>query len=65
MDPKTLKNKYGEKLSYWGGAVDTQHVLPFGTPEKVRVQALERCKILGKNGGFVYNPIHNIPGCSW
>jgi uroporphyrinogen-III decarboxylase len=40
--------------------VDTQHVLPFGTPEQVRRQVLERCRIFSRNGGFVFNTIHNV-----
>lgn len=60
MDPKTLKDRYGDNLVFWGGGVDTQHVLPFGTPEEVRVQVLERCEIFSQNGGFVFNAIHNV-----
>jgi uroporphyrinogen-III decarboxylase len=40
--------------------VDTQHVLPFGTPDEVRAQVLERCRIFSQNGGFVFNAIHNV-----
>jgi hypothetical protein len=60
MDPQTLKDRYGDRLVFWGGGVDTQHVLPFGTPEEVREQVLERCKIFSRNGGFVFNAIHNV-----
>lgn len=60
MDPQTLKNRYGDKLVFWGGGVDTQHVLPFGTPGEVRAQVLERCKIFSRAGGFVFNAIHNV-----
>ena len=60
MDPQTLKDRYGEKLVFWGGGVDTQHVLPFGTPEEVRAQVLERCTVFSQNGGFVFNAIHNV-----
>jgi len=60
MDPRLLKEKYGNKLVFWGGGVDTQRTLPFGTPEEVRKEATERCQIFGKNGGFVFNTIHNI-----
>jgi uroporphyrinogen-III decarboxylase len=51
---------YGERLTFWGGGVDTQKVLPFGTPDQVREQVLERCDIFSKGGGFVFNAIHNI-----
>ena len=60
MDPEHLKATYGDRITFWGGGVDTQHVLPFGTPEEVRKQVLERCRILSRNGGFVFNTIHNV-----
>ena len=60
MDPQTLKDRYGDKLVFWGGGVDTQHVLPFGTPEEVRVQVLSRCGIFAESGGFVFDAIHNV-----
>jgi len=60
MDPKTLKDKYGDRISFWGGGVDTQNTLPFGKPEEVRKEVLERCEIFTPNGGFVFNSIHNV-----
>ncbi|MCK9413432.1 MAG: hypothetical protein M0Q53_14120 [Prolixibacteraceae bacterium] len=60
MDSKHLKEKYGDRLVFWGGGVDTQKVLAFGTPGDVRKQVNEQCNILGKNGGFVFNTVHNI-----
>lgn len=60
MDPQLIKNKYGKDIVFWGGGVDTQKVLPFGTPEQVREQVKERCEIFGKDGGYVFNSIHNI-----
>lgn len=60
MEPDKLKAKYGDRVTFWGGGVDTQKVLPFGTPEQVREQVLERCRIFAPGGGFVFNTIHNI-----
>jgi len=60
MEPEKLKARYGENLVFWGGGVDTQNVLPFGTPEKVRDQVLRHCEIFSRNGGFVFNSVHNI-----
>ena len=60
MDPELLKSKYGSRLVFWGGGVDTQHTLPFGTPTEVREQVLRRCEIFAPGGGFVFNAIHNI-----
>lgn len=62
MDPVMLKEKCGDKLVFWGGGVDTQHVLPFGKPEDVRKQVKERLEIFSKGGGFVFNTVHNIVG---
>ena len=59
MDPKHLKSAYGDKLTFWGGGVDTQKVLSFGTPEEVTKQVLEQCEILSLNGGFIFNTVHN------
>jgi hypothetical protein len=60
MDPGALKEQYGGRLVFWGGGVDTQRVLPFGTAAEVREQVLRRCGIFARNGGFVFNAIHNI-----
>ncbi|MCL2379979.1 MAG: methyltransferase [Treponema sp.] len=59
MDPAHLKKTYGSRLAFWGGGVDTQKTLPFGTPEEVRQEVLERCRIFSPAGGFVFNTIHN------
>jgi hypothetical protein len=60
MDPKKLKERYGRNLVFWGGGVDTQKILPFGKPEEVREQVLRTCEIFSKDGGFVFNTVHNI-----
>jgi hypothetical protein len=60
MDSKKLKNEFGDRITFWGGGVDTQKVLGFGTPADVEKQVLQQCEILGKDGGFVFNTVHNI-----
>jgi hypothetical protein len=60
MDPEILKSKFGDKVTFWGGGVDTQKVLGFGTPADVEKQVLRQCEIFGKGGGFVFNTVHNI-----
>ncbi len=60
MDPVVLKKKYGDKLVFWGGGVDTQGAFAFGTPEQVKAQVKKQCEILNNNGGFVFNTVHNI-----
>ena len=62
MNPVMLKEKYEDKFIFWGGGIDTQQTLPFGTPEEVRAEAEERIRVLGKGGGFVFNTTHNIVG---
>jgi hypothetical protein len=60
MEAAGLKRRFGKKLAFWGGGVDTQRTLPFGKPEEVRAQVRERIATLGRGGGFVFNPIHNV-----
>lgn len=60
MNASLLKEKYGEKLVFWGGGVDTQKTLPFGTKEEVICEVEERLKIFSIGGGFVFSSIHNI-----
>ncbi len=60
MDPEVLKETYGRDLVFWGGGVDTQQVLPFGTPVEVREQVLRRCEVFSRGGGFVFCSIHNV-----
>ncbi|MDZ7393054.1 MAG: methyltransferase [candidate division KSB1 bacterium] len=60
MDPRRLKDTYGDQLVFWGGGVDTQKTLPFGTPAQVREEVLRRCEIFARNGGFVFNAVHNV-----
>jgi hypothetical protein len=60
MNPAALKAKYGSRVTFWGGGIDTQKVLPFGTPHDVRDMVRERIRIFGTGGGYIFNPIHNV-----
>jgi len=60
MNLSELKQEFGRQLTFWGGGVDTQHVLPFGTPDEVCQDVRERFRIFGPGGGFVFNTIHNV-----
>lgn len=60
MEAEKLKAKYGRDIVFWGGGVDTQNTLAFGTPDEVRFEVLSRCRVFGKGGGFVFNAVHNI-----
>jgi hypothetical protein len=60
MDPARLQSEFGDQLIFWGGGVDTQKTLPFGTPEEVYDEVRRRIDIFTKNSGYVFNSIHNI-----
>jgi uroporphyrinogen decarboxylase len=58
-DTAALKAEFGRDLVFWG-AIDTQHVLPFGSPQDVRDEVRRRLDTLGPGGGYVLAPGHNI-----
>lgn len=60
MNPAKLKEQFGGKIVFWGGGVDTQTVLPFGSPDDVREQVKQRLKLFAPGGGFVFTQIHDI-----
>ena len=60
MDPAWLKRTYGKDIVFWGGGVDTQKTLPYGTPEEVYREVRERIALFNKGGGFVFNTVHNV-----
>ena len=59
MDCEELKQEFGDKLTFWGGGVNTQSTLPYGTPSEVKDEVKKHVKTFGKDGGFVFNTIHN------
>jgi uroporphyrinogen decarboxylase len=60
MDPKQLKDEFGKQITFWGGGCDTQHVLPFASPDEIAHHVREQIEIFAPGGGFVFNQIHNI-----
>jgi uroporphyrinogen decarboxylase len=60
MYTKELKKNFGKDLTFYGGGVDTQHVLPHGTPQEVRDEVKHRIDDLAPGGGFIFNTVHNI-----
>ena len=60
MEPDLLKEEFGDRIVFWGGGCDVQRVLPLGTPGEVRADVRKRVEVLGRGGGFVFAPIHNI-----
>jgi uroporphyrinogen decarboxylase len=59
-DTAALKREFGRDLTFWGGACENQHILPFGTVEQVKDETKRRLDDLAPGGGFVFSPIHNI-----
>jgi len=63
MAPQELKQKFGDALTFWGGGIDTQHILPFATPDQIREHVRKNIEIFKPGGGYVFNNVHNIqPG---
>jgi len=60
MEPEKLKNEFGKDLTFWGGAVDPQHILAFSNPGKVREQAKHNTEVFKEGGGFIFTQPHNI-----
>ena len=60
MDPAVLKSEFGNRLTFWGGAIDAQHVLPNADPETVRRHVQRNLQVLMPGGGYVFNNVHNI-----
>jgi uroporphyrinogen decarboxylase len=60
MEPNALKRDFGDVLTFWGGGVDTQDVLPHGSPQQVKDDVRRNIEALAPGGGFVFNTVHNI-----
>jgi uroporphyrinogen decarboxylase len=60
MDPKVLKKKFGKDIIFWGGGVDTQKTLPYGTKQQIIDEVKRRIEEFAPGGGFVFSAIHNI-----
>jgi uroporphyrinogen decarboxylase len=60
MDTSELKREFGRDVTFWGGGVDTQHVLPRGTPQQVRDEVRHRIDDLAPGGGFIFSTVHNV-----
>jgi len=59
MDPAWLSERFGKNLTFFGG-ISTQKTLPFGNPEDVRREIIDRIKVLGKYQGFIISPSHEV-----
>jgi uroporphyrinogen decarboxylase len=62
MEPADLKARFGDQLVFWGGGIDTQRVLPLGTPAEVAEGVRHNVRTFMPGGGYVFNNVHNIQG---
>jgi uroporphyrinogen decarboxylase len=60
MDTRKLKKEFGKDITFWGGGVDTQKVLPNGTTKEIEEEVKKRIYDLAPGGGFVFATVHNI-----
>jgi hypothetical protein len=60
MEPRFLKETYGDDFVFWGGAVNPQQTLPFGSPDEVRAEVEDNVSVFKKGGGYIFNNVHNI-----
>jgi uroporphyrinogen decarboxylase len=59
MEPERLKSEFGDRIAFWGG-IDSQHILPHGSPEQVRAEVRRLFEIMGRGGGYVLGAVHNV-----
>ncbi|MEI7728459.1 MAG: uroporphyrinogen decarboxylase family protein [Verrucomicrobiota bacterium] len=62
MDPAMLKQRFGRQLAFWGGGVDSQGILPRGTPAEVAANVRHNVEAFKPGGGYIFNNVHNIQG---
>lgn len=60
MDAQMLKSVFGDRLVFWGGSLDCQNTLPFGTPDEVAEEVQEHARVFSPGGGYVFASVHNI-----
>jgi len=60
MEPNHLKEKFGDRICFWGGGCDTRDILPHHTPEEVAQHVRKQVEIMRRGSGFVFQQVHNI-----
>lgn len=60
MDPIKLKDNFGDKITFWGGGINTQNTLPYGSRDEIKEEVKERLKVFSEGGGFVFAAVHNV-----
>lgn len=61
MDVVEMKKAYGDRLTFYGG-ISTQNTLPFGTVDQIKDETKRLLELVGKDGGYIASPAHDIPG---
>ena len=62
MEPEGLKRDFGDRITFWGGGIDTQHVLPTASLEEIRESVRHNLSVFKKGGGYVFCQVHNLQG---
>lgn len=60
MKASDLKDRFGARMTFWGGGCDTHRVLAGGTPTEIRQHVRQQMDALKPEGGFVFQQVHNI-----
>jgi uroporphyrinogen decarboxylase len=60
MEPARLKKEFGDQITFWGGGINTRHILNHGNIHEVKEDVRRNIEILAPGGGFVFSTIHNI-----
>ena len=60
MEPEGLKRDFGGRIVFWGGGIDTQMVLPKGTPKEIKAEVKHNLEVFKQGGGYVFAQVHNI-----
>lgn len=60
MDPIALKEQFGDQLTFWGGSLDCQKTLPYGTVEEVIEEVRRHVETFAPGGGYVFASVHNV-----
>ncbi|MCJ7681734.1 MAG: hypothetical protein MUP70_13470 [Candidatus Aminicenantes bacterium] len=62
MNPSTLNSLFGDRLVFWGGGIDPQHILPLASPAEVHEHVRRNIEVFKAGGGYIFSNVHNIQG---
>lgn len=60
MEPERLKREFSSEITFWGGGCNSQGILNRATPQQVKDHVRHNLEIFSKDGGYVFNSVHNI-----